>query len=84
MPRRFVDKERNRQSGMLLAALASEPERTEGPMISAWWLVPTFLIGGYAGMLVMAILSAAREVTKEPLPKRAVRAHLRRAAADVS
>jgi RsiW-degrading membrane proteinase PrsW (M82 family) len=46
-------------------------------MISAWWLVPTFLVGGYAGMLVMAILSAAREVTREPFPKRAVRARLR-------
>lgn len=51
-------------------------------MISAWWLVPTFLIGGYAGMLVMAIMSAAREVTKAPSAKRAVRAHLRRPAVD--
>ncbi len=53
-------------------------------MISAWWLLPTFLLGGYAGMLVMAIMSAAREVTREPLPRRAVRAHLRRPAADIS
>ena len=53
-------------------------------MISAWWLVPTFLIGGYVGMLIMAILSAAREVTKEPLPKRLVRPHLRRPAPDAS
>jgi hypothetical protein len=53
-------------------------------MISAWWLVPTFLVGGYTGMLVMAIMSAAREVTREPFPKRAIRAHLRRPAVDVS
>ena len=53
-------------------------------MISAWWLIPTFLIGGYAGMLVMAILAAAREVTMEPLPKRLGRPHLRRSAANVS
>jgi hypothetical protein len=51
-------------------------------VISAWWLVPTFLVGGYAGMLVMAIMSAARDVVREPLPKRAVRAHLRRPAVD--
>jgi hypothetical protein len=53
-------------------------------MISAWWLIPAFFVGGYVGMLVMAILSAAREVTREPLPKRAIRAHLRRPAADLS
>lgn len=55
---------------------------TEITMISAWWLVPTFLVGGYAGMLVMAIMSAAREVAERPVPKRALRAHLRRPAVD--
>ena len=69
---------------MLLAAWTAVRGAMEDRMISAWWLVPTFLIGGYAGMLVMAIMSAAREVTRDPLPKRAIRAHLRRPAADVS
>jgi hypothetical protein len=52
-------------------------------MISAWWLVLAFLVGAYSGVLVMAIMSAARDVAKEPVFRRAsVRAHLRRTAAD--
>src|SRR5438067_2454825 len=53
-------------------------------MISAWWLVLAFLVGAYSGVLVMAIMSAARDVAKEPLRRAAVRAHLRRTTADAS
>jgi hypothetical protein len=51
-------------------------------MISAWWLVLAFLVGAYSGVLVMAIMSAARDVAKEPVRRASVRAHLRRTAAD--
>jgi len=53
-------------------------------MISAWWLVLAFLVGAYSGVLVMAIMSAARDVAKEPVRRAAVRAHLRRTTADAS
>jgi len=53
-------------------------------MISAWWLVLAFLVGAYSGVLVMAIMSAARDVAKEPIRRAAVRAHLRRTTADAS
>jgi len=53
-------------------------------MISAWWLVLAFLVGAYSGVLVMAIMSAASDLAKEPIRRAAVRAHLRRTAAHVS
>ena len=37
-------------------------------MISAWWLILAFLLGAYAGILVMAIMAVAKD-----LPKKAVR-----------
>ena len=51
-------------------------------MISAWWLVLGFLVGAYSGVLVMAIMSAARDVAREPVRRASVRAHLRRTATD--
>jgi hypothetical protein len=45
-------------------------------MVSAWWLILAFLLGAYAGILVMAIMAVAKD-----LPKKAVRApasHARR------
>ena len=33
-------------------------------MVSAWWLLMAFLLGGSAGMLVMAIMVMARDVPK--------------------
>jgi hypothetical protein len=29
-------------------------------MVSAWWLVWAFVVGGYAGMLVIALIVVAR------------------------
>jgi hypothetical protein len=45
-------------------------------MVSAWWLILAFLLGAYAGILVMALMAVAKD-----LPKRAVRVpafHVRR------
>jgi hypothetical protein len=47
-------------------------------MVSAWWLIVAFLVGAYAGILVMAIMTVAKD-----MPKKAVRApafHARRRA----
>jgi hypothetical protein len=30
-------------------------------MVSAWWIVLAFVIGGYAGMLLIALLVVARK-----------------------
>jgi hypothetical protein len=38
-------------------------------MVSAWWLILAFLLGAYAGILVMAIMAVAKD-----LPKKVVRA----------
>src|SRR5437773_11616750 len=57
----------------LLQAYQGEGKRRY-TMISAWWLVLAFLVGAYSGVLVMAILSAARDVAKEPVRRAAVRA----------
>ena len=65
----------------LLQHLQGEGKRRY-TMISAWWLVLAFLVGAYSGVLVMAIMSAARDVAKEPVRRASVRAHLRRTAAD--
>jgi len=43
-------------------------------MVSVWWLLPAFLVGSYAGILVMAVLAVAKD-----LPKQAVRARVVRA-----
>jgi len=37
-------------------------------MVSAWWLVVAFLAGGYAGILLMALMSISRE-SEEPEPE---------------
>lgn len=34
-------------------------------MVSAWWLVVTFMAGGMAGVLVMALMSLAAEPERE-------------------
>jgi hypothetical protein len=47
-------------------------------MISAWWLILAFLLGSYAGILVMALLAAARDLPKEVMREPALRAALRR------
>ena len=33
-----------------------------GIMVSIWWIVWAFLIGGYAGMLLVALVVLARKV----------------------
>jgi hypothetical protein len=38
-------------------------------MVSAWWLILAFLLGAYAGILVMAVWAVAKD-----LPKKAARA----------
>jgi hypothetical protein len=38
-------------------------------MVSAWWLILAFLLGAYAGILVMALMAVAKD-----LPKKAARA----------
>jgi hypothetical protein len=30
-------------------------------MVSVWWLLWAFVVGGYAGMLVVALISIARK-----------------------
>jgi hypothetical protein len=42
-------------------------------MVSAWWLILAFLLGAYAGILVMAVMTVAKD-----LPKKAVRARVLR------
>ncbi len=37
-------------------------------MVSAWWLILVFLLGAYAGIMVMAVMAVAKD-----LPKKAVR-----------
>jgi len=32
-------------------------------MVSAWWLIWAFIVGGYAGMLVVALMVVARKST---------------------
>ena len=36
-----------------------------GSMVSAWWLIVAFLAGGYAGILLMALMSIASRDTEE-------------------
>jgi hypothetical protein len=69
-------------TGIFLATSSSGRSKRRYTMISAWWLVLAFLVGAYSGVLVMAIMSAARDVAKQPVRRAAVRAHLRRTAAD--
>jgi hypothetical protein len=40
-------------------------------MVSTWWLVLTFLAGGYAGFLLFAMLNVSRYTSddEEPLPR---------------
>jgi hypothetical protein len=46
-------------------------------MVSAWWLMLAFLLGGSAGMLVMAIMALAKDLPKkEMLRAPALRGHL--------
>jgi hypothetical protein len=33
--------------------------------VSAWWVLGAFLAGGYAGILLMALVAAAREAGAE-------------------
>jgi hypothetical protein len=35
-------------------------------MVSAWWLILAFLVGAYAGILVMAIMTVAKDLPKKP------------------
>jgi hypothetical protein len=37
-------------------------------MVSAWWLVVTFMAGGMAGVLVMAVMALAAEPEQDDLP----------------
>jgi hypothetical protein len=34
-------------------------------MVSAWWLVVTFMAGGMAGVLVMAVMALAAEPERD-------------------
>lgn len=38
----------------------SDTDRIE-IMVSAWWIIWAFIIGGYAGMLLLALLVVARK-----------------------
>ena len=48
-----------------------------GPMVSAWWLLLAFLIGSYAGILVMAVMAVAKDLPKHPVRARVARARHR-------
>ena len=37
-------------------------------MVSAWWLVVTFMAGGMAGVLVMAVMALAAEPERDDAP----------------
>ena len=39
-------------------------------MVSAWWLLLTFVAGGYAGILLMALMAVARESEPESVGAR--------------
>ena len=40
-----------------------------GNMVSAWWLVVTFMAGGVAGVLVMALMALASDPQRDdPMP----------------
>jgi len=42
-------------------------------MVSAWWLILAFLLGAYAGILVMAIMTVAKDLPKKPARTPALR-----------
>jgi hypothetical protein len=42
-------------------------------MVSAWWLILAFLVGAYAGILVMAIMTVAKDLPKKPARTPALR-----------
>lgn len=37
----------------------------ETTMVSAWWLVVTFMAGGFAGVLVMAVMALAADPERD-------------------
>lgn len=37
-------------------------------MVSAWWLLVTFMAGGFAGVLVMAVMALAADPDEEAMP----------------
>jgi hypothetical protein len=37
-------------------------------MVSTWWLLVTFLVGGYAGFLLCAMLSVSRDAEEDAHP----------------
>ncbi len=43
-------------------------------MVSAWWLLLAFLVGAYAGILVMAVMAVAKDLPKQAVHARVVRA----------
>ena len=45
-------------------------------MVSAWWLLLVFLLGGSAGMLGMALMVMARDVPKVQVRTRVLRVTL--------
>lgn len=42
-------------------------------MVSAWWLVVTFMAGGFGGVLVMAVMALAADPDRDDLLPPAVR-----------
>lgn len=40
----------------------------ETTMVSAWWLLVTFMAGGFAGVLVMAVMALAADPHEVALP----------------
>ena len=46
-------------------------------MVSVWWLLLAFLIGSYAGIVVMALMAVAKDLPKQPVRARAIRARHR-------
>jgi len=37
-------------------------------MVSTWWLLATFVAGGYAGFLLFAMLNVVREAAEDAQP----------------
>ena len=42
-------------------------------MVSAWWLLVTFMAGGFAGVLVMAVMALAADPERDEMLPPAIR-----------
>lgn len=48
-----------------MAAARGSTTESGANMISVWWIVAAFIGGGFAGMLVVALMTMARDMPKQ-------------------